>query len=128
MFKSFWRKALWIANYLLNRSPITILSNKTPIEIWLGISHNLSYLCVFGCAYAHSFKIIDWIKFSHKKCTFLGHFKKSKVYWLMGKFDKRLITCKNVIFEGSYLKLIFDKKIVKEDKDNDDLLLDLRFF
>jgi hypothetical protein len=46
----------------------------------------------------------------------------------MGKFDKRIIICKNVIFEGSYLKLILDKEIVKEDKDNDDLLLDPIFF
>ncbi len=83
---------------------------------------------MFGCAYAHIFKIIDWIKFSHKKCTFSGHLKKSKIYWLMGKFDKRIIICKNVIFEGSYLKLILDKEIVKEDKDNDDLLLDPIFF
>jgi hypothetical protein len=45
----------------------------------------------------------------------------------MGKFDKRIIICKNVIFQGNYLKLILDEKFVKKDKGNDDLLLDPRF-
>jgi hypothetical protein len=46
----------------------------------------------------------------------------------MGTFDKRIIICKNVIFEGSYLKLILDKNLLKKIKIMIDLLFDPRFF
>ena len=46
--------ALATAVYILNRSPMEVLTEKTPFEAWFGHQPNLAHLCRFGCdAYLH---------------------------------------------------------------------------
>nr|GEV17025.1 hypothetical protein [Tanacetum cinerariifolium] len=47
--RSFWAEALNTACYLINRSPVTAIDCKNPIEVWCGKPVDYSKLCVFGC-------------------------------------------------------------------------------
>ena len=52
--QEFWVEAVDIACYLVNRSPSSVLEDKTPQEVWIGKKPSLSHLRVFGCdAYVH---------------------------------------------------------------------------
>ena len=45
---------LHTACYLVNRSPSSVLGDKTPQEVWTGKEPSLTHLKVFGCdAYVH---------------------------------------------------------------------------
>ena len=50
----FSTEAVDTACYLVNRSPSSVLEDKTPQEVWTGKKPSLSHLRVFGCdAYVH---------------------------------------------------------------------------
>ena len=52
--QEFWAEAVETACYLVNRSPSSVLEDKTPHELWTGKKPSLSHLRVFGCdAYVH---------------------------------------------------------------------------
>jgi hypothetical protein len=52
--KEFWVYAVGTACYLVNRSPSSVLDDKTPQEVWIGKKPSLTHLKVFGCdAYVH---------------------------------------------------------------------------
>ena len=52
--KGFWAEAVTTAAYLINKSPSSALSFKTPQELWSGKPPDLNNLRIFGCpAYAH---------------------------------------------------------------------------
>ena len=44
-----WTAAVETANYLRNRSPSSILLNKTPYENYHKVLPNVSHLSIFGC-------------------------------------------------------------------------------
>eukprot|EP00253_Pinus_taeda_P034604 PITA_34604 len=52
--QEFWVEAVETACYLVNRSPSSVLEDKTPQEVWTGKKPSLSHLRLFGCdAYVH---------------------------------------------------------------------------
>ena len=52
--QKFWAEAVATTYYLINRSPTSVLVDKTPMEVWSGHKPSLRHLRVFGCeAYAH---------------------------------------------------------------------------
>lgn len=52
--KNMWSEAVMAATYLINRSPTTVLKNKTPFEMWSGMKPDISRLRVFGSrVFAH---------------------------------------------------------------------------
>ena len=52
--QEFSAEAVETACYLVNRSPSSVLEDKTPHEVWTGKKPSLSHLRVFGCdAYVH---------------------------------------------------------------------------
>ena len=52
--QEFWAEAVEIACYLVNRSPSSVLEDKTPHEVWTRKKPSLSHLRVFRCdAYVH---------------------------------------------------------------------------
>ena len=54
MPKSFWGEAIMTPAYLVNRSPSSAISFKTPEEMWSNKPPDLSHLRPFGCsAFAH---------------------------------------------------------------------------
>jgi len=53
--QEFWVEAVDTVYYLVNRSPSSVLEDKTPQEVWIGKKPSLSHLRVFGCdAYLHA--------------------------------------------------------------------------
>jgi hypothetical protein len=52
--KEFWEEVVGTACYLVNKSPSSVLDEKTPQEVWTGKKPSLTHLKVFGCeAYVH---------------------------------------------------------------------------
>jgi hypothetical protein len=52
--QEFWVVAVGIACYLVNRSPSSVMDEKTPHEVWTGKKPSLENLRVFGCdVYVH---------------------------------------------------------------------------
>jgi hypothetical protein len=73
--KEFWAEAVGIACYLVNKSPSSVLDDKTPQEVWIGKKPSLTHLKVFGCdAYVHVPKE-NRSKLDKKaeKCIFIGY-------------------------------------------------------
>jgi hypothetical protein len=63
--QEFWAEAVGTACYLVNRSPSSMLDDKTPHEVWTGKKPFLQHLRVFGCDALYIFqrKIgVSWIK------------------------------------------------------------------
>jgi hypothetical protein len=49
-----WAEAVGTACYLVNRSPSSVLDDKTPQEVWIGKEPSLTHLKIVGCdAYVH---------------------------------------------------------------------------
>ena len=48
--KPFWGEVVSTAAYLINRSPSSTVSFKTPEQMWSGKAPSLSHLKPFGCA------------------------------------------------------------------------------
>ena len=44
-----WAEVVETTCYLVNKSPLSALEDKTPHEIWTGKKPSLSHLRVFGC-------------------------------------------------------------------------------
>jgi hypothetical protein len=56
--KEFWPEAVGTARYLVNRSPSSVLDEKTPQEVCTSKKPSLTHLKVFGCnAYVHFPKV-----------------------------------------------------------------------
>ena len=98
--QSFWGEAVVTAAYLINRSPFTAISLKTPEELWIGRPPSSKHLRVFGCAcYAHQSegKLEPWAL----KGVFLGYPLGVKGYrlWLRDQKDYKVIISRDVIFD-----------------------------
>ncbi|CAH9101507.1 unnamed protein product [Cuscuta europaea] len=77
-----WGEAVVTASYLINRSPSSVISFKTPREMWSRIKPNISHLRSFGCAaYAH----VSQAKLQPRvlKCVMLGYPEGVKGYKLL---------------------------------------------
>ena len=73
--KEFWAEAMGTAFYLVNRSPLSALDDKTPQEEWTGKKPSLTHIKLFGCEeYVHVpkenrsklYKKVD-------RCNFVGY-------------------------------------------------------
>ena len=73
--QEYWAKAAGTTCYLVNRSPSSVLDDKTPHDIWSGKEPSLQHLRLFGCdAYVHIPKE-NRSKLDKKveKCIFIGY-------------------------------------------------------
>ena len=71
----YWAEAVECLVYLMNRTTIATVHNKTPEEVYIDIVPDLSHLKVFGCeAVCHVLKHPrDKLEPKSKKCVFLGY-------------------------------------------------------
>ena len=73
--KELWAEAVGTTCYLVNRSPSSVLDEKTSQEVWYGKEPSLTHLKVFGCdAYVHVPKEnMSKLDKKAKKCIFIGY-------------------------------------------------------
>lgn len=87
--KKQWGEAAKIACYLMNMCPSSILSFKTPQEVWTGKPPSYQHLRVFRCeAFAHSRQ--DKLQPRAKKCIILVYSEGAKGYklWCISRFKE----------------------------------------
>ena len=98
--KKFWAEATNTAVYLINRSPNSAISFKTPMHVWSGKKPSLVHLKPFGClAYVY----IDQGKLNPRACkaVFIGYPTGVKGYkvWLLN--ENKCVISRNIVFHES---------------------------
>jgi hypothetical protein len=98
--QEFWAEAVGTTCYLVNRSPSSVLDDKTPHEVWSGKKPSLQHLRVFGCdAYVHVPKENrSKLYKKDKKCIFIGYKDGVKVYNLCNPETNKIVYSRDVVF------------------------------
>jgi hypothetical protein len=99
--QEFWVEAVGTTCYLVNRSPSSMLDDKTTHEIWSRKKPSLQHLRVFGCdAYVHVPKE-NRSKLDKKveKCIFIGYKDGVKGYNLWNPETKKIVHSRDVVFK-----------------------------
>ena len=94
-------KAVNIAVYIMNRTPITAIHNVTHEEKYTGKILDLSHMKVFGCiAYVH---VPDELRIKldpkAKKCVFTGYFLEQKGYKCYNPITHQVRVSTDVVFD-----------------------------
>lgn len=99
--QEFWVEAVETACYLANRSPSSVLEDKTPQEVWTGKKPSLSHLRVFGCdAYVHVPKEKRTkLDSKSEKCIFIGYKDGLKGYKLWNPKTRKVMYSQDVVFK-----------------------------
>ena len=96
-----WAEVVNTAAYILNRSPIKAVRDKTPFEAWHKQKLMVNQLKVFGCiAYAH-IPSQEREKFDEKgeKYIFICYSDESKGFRLLNPKTNKLVIARDVIFD-----------------------------
>ena len=113
-------KTIDIVSYLVNRSSLMDLFNKTPYEAWDGKKPPLSHLRVFGCdSFVHVLKEkIGKIDRKSKKCIFIGYKDGFEGYKVWDIVTRKTTYNKGVIFseDGSISKVEYHKRKKESEK------------
>ena len=99
--KEFWVVVVDIACYLKNRSPTSMLVDKTPHEVWFGKKPSIAHLRVFGC---DVFMYVQKEKRSRldnkvEKCIFIGYKDGVKGYKLWNPVTRKIMYNRDVVFK-----------------------------
>ena len=91
--KELWAEAMGIACYVVNRSPSSVLDDKTPQEVWTSKEPSLTHLKVFGYdAYVHVPKENESKLYKKvEKCIFIGYKYGLKCYKLWNLETKKVV-------------------------------------
>jgi hypothetical protein len=98
--QEYWAEAISTTCYLVNRSPSSVVDDKTPPEVWSRKKPSLQHLKVFGCdGYVHVLKE-NRCKMDKKdeKCIFIGHKDGVKGYKLWNLETKKIVYIRDVVF------------------------------
>jgi hypothetical protein len=98
--KELWEEAVSASCHLVNRSPSSMLDDKTPHKVWSGKKPSLQHLRVFGCdAYVHVPKE-NRSKLDKKaeKCIFIGYKDGVKGYKLWNPRTQKIVYSRDVVF------------------------------
>jgi hypothetical protein len=95
-----WIEVVGTTYYLVNRSPSSVLDDKTPHEVWSRKKPSLQNIRVIGCdAYVHVPKE-NRSKLDKKaeKCIFIGYKDGVKGYKLWNPETKKIVYNRDVVF------------------------------
>ncbi|GKD01282.1 retrotransposon protein, putative, ty1-copia subclass, partial [Tanacetum coccineum] len=102
--KTFWAEATYIAAYLINRSPSTIIEKKTPMDMWSGHPSDYGMLRIFVYViYSHVEQ--GKLELRAVKCDLLGYPEGVKEYILYRLDDEspKIVSSRNVVFNKSVM-------------------------
>ena len=89
--KEIWVDVVDPTCYMVNRSPSSVLNDKTPQEVWTGKEPSLTHLEVFGCdAYVPKENRSKLDK-KDEKCIFIGYKYGLKGYKLWNPETKKVV-------------------------------------
>lgn len=99
--KRFWAEAAKWAVHVLNRSPTSVLKEKTPEEMWSGVKPTVDYFRVFGCLGHVHVPDQRRKKLDDKSitCVLIGVSNESKGYRLYDPATETVVTSRDVVFE-----------------------------
>ncbi|GKA58544.1 putative RNA-directed DNA polymerase, partial [Tanacetum coccineum] len=117
-----WSECVLTSVYLINRTPSSMLSGKSPYEMIFKCEPNLSHLKVFGCL-CFSTILDNHDKFSSRfeKSVFIGYSFDKKGYKLFSLKTKKIFYSRDVKF----YETVFPFKNSSENKDYELELKDL---
>jgi hypothetical protein len=124
--QEFWVEAVGTACYLVNRSPSSMLGDKTPQEVWTGTEPYLAHIKVFGCdAYVHVPKE-NKNKLDKKveKCIFIGYKDGLKGYKLLNPETKKVVYSQDVVFRE--MKDVVKQEVLPSKKEPEKIEFDLK--
>ena len=91
-----WAEAARTKMYVQNCTPLRVLENKTPEEVFSGKKLEVSHLRIFGCpVYIHIPKLDP----SGKKGIFVGYSESSKAYRIYFPGFKKIDISRDVTFD-----------------------------
>ncbi|KAJ0912392.1 putative RNA-directed DNA polymerase [Helianthus annuus] len=98
----FWSECILTAAYLINRTPSSVLSGRSPYELIHGFKPSLTHLRVFGCL-CFSTVLNNSDKFSSHadKCVLIGYSNEKKGYKLWNLEKRDIIFSRDVRFYES---------------------------
>ena len=96
----FWAEAVETTYYLVNRSPSSMLEDKSPQELWTSKKPSLSHLRVFECdAYVHVAKEkITKLDSKYERCIFIAYKDCLKGYRLWNPETRKVVYIRDVVF------------------------------
>ncbi|WOH00045.1 hypothetical protein DCAR_0519401 [Daucus carota subsp. sativus] len=96
----FWGESVLVAAYLINRTPSSLLQNKTPYEFLFGTSPTYNTIRTFGClCFAHNQKAKgDKFVSRSRKCIFVGYPYNKKGWRLFDLDTKEFFVSRDVKF------------------------------
>ena len=99
--KTFWASVINIASYVMNRTLIRSILNKTPYDIYSGRKPKISHFHIFGCkCNVHNNGKDNLDKFDSKsnEALFIGYFSSSKTFHVFNKRNLKIEESIHVIF------------------------------
>jgi hypothetical protein len=114
------------ASYLVNRSPSSMLDDKTPQEVWTGNKPSLTHLKVFGCdAYVHVPKEnMSKIDKKDEKCIFIGYKDGLKGYKLWNPETNKVVYSRDVVFRE--IKDVVKHEVLPSKEEPEKIEFDLK--
>ncbi|XP_021980336.1 uncharacterized protein LOC110876473 [Helianthus annuus] len=95
----FWSECILTASYLINRTPSSILSGKSPYELVFGFSPVLGQLRVIGCLCFNTvLNNSDKFTTHAEKCVLVGYSNEKKGYKLWSLDQKMMFFSRDVRF------------------------------
>jgi hypothetical protein len=124
--QEFWAEAVGTACYLVNRSPSSVLGDKTPQEVWTGKEPSLTHLKVFGCdAYVHVPKEnMSKLDKKAEKCIFIGYKDGLKGYKLWNPETKKVVYSRDVVFRE--MKDVVKQEVLPSKEEPEKIEFDLK--
>jgi hypothetical protein len=96
----FWREAVVMAVYILNRSPTKALNGRTSYEAWHGCKSVVSHLRVFSClAFGKELGHIGKLDDKSTPGVFIGYAEGSKANRILDSGTQCVHTARDVVFD-----------------------------
>jgi len=116
----YWVEAVNTTCYTQNRCLITKSHNKTPYELFVGRSPNISHLRVFGCkcfVLNNGRQYLSTFQSKAHEAFFLGYSSRSKSFRIYNKSSKKIEESVHVVFYEGKQGVPAEREVAKKLKE-----------